>query len=127
MNKRHQILFVYLFHAVLICIGFFILQARADAFFITVSILFGAYLIFYIVTNRKTYIPWILLLHHLIGSAVQFLLHFFEVLPSDYSWPLGGIGQFIYALFVVPGYFALLLLTHLVLFVIYKIRTKLNS
>lgn len=123
MTKKAQILSVYLFHLLLIIISFFLLHARADGFLVTVCIVYGVYLIFYIVANRKTYIPWILLLHHFIGSVVQIILNYFEIIPPDGGF-LSGIGQFIYAFFFVPGYFALLLLTHLVLFVIYKIRTR---
>lgn len=123
MTKKSQILSVYLFHLILIGVGFFLLHQRTDAFLVTVCIIYGVYLIFYIVANCKTYIPWILLLHHLIGSVVQILLNYFEIIPPDGGF-WGGIGQFVYAFFFVPGYFALLLLTHLVLFIIYKIRTR---
>ena len=124
MTTRIQIIFAYVFHAVLICLGFFVLHVAADGFLVSAAVLYGVYLIFYISVNRKTYIPWILLLHHFIGSSVQILLHYFEIIPSDYSWPLGGLGQFIYTAFAVPGYFGLLMLTHSVLYLIYKIRTS---
>ena len=124
MTTRLQILFAYSFHAILIGLGFFVLHEAADGFLVTAAVLYGIYLLFYIVVNRKTYIPWILLLHHLIGSAVQILLHYFEIIPSDYSWPLGGLGQFLYITFAVPGYFGVLMLTHSVIYLIYKIRTK---
>lgn len=124
MTIRLQILFAYLFHAVLICLGFIVLHEAADGFLITAAVLYGIYLIFYIVVNRKTYIPWILLLHHLIGSAVQFLLHYFEIIPSDGGMFFSGIGQFIYAFFAVPGFFGLLMLTHSVQYLIYQIRTR---
>lgn len=124
MTTRLQILFAYLFHAVLIGLGFFVLHEAADGFLVTAGILYGVYLIFYIVANRKTYIPWILLLHHLIGSAAQFLLHYFEIIPSDGGMFFGGIGQFIYAFFAVPGFFGVLMLTHSVLYLVNKIRTS---
>ena len=113
-----------MFHAVLIVLGFFVLHEAADGFLVTAGILSIVYLIFYIIVNRKTYIPWILLLHHLIGSAVQILLHYFEIIPSDGGMFFAGIGQFIYAFFAVPGYFGVLMLTHSVMYLIYKIRTE---
>ena len=124
MSTRLQIIFSYLFHAVLISLGFIVLHEAADGFLVTAGILYGVYLIFYIVVNRKTYIPWILLLHHFIGSVVQILLHYFEIIPSDYSWPLGGLGQFLYTAFAVPGFFGVLLLIHSVMYLIYRIRTR---
>lgn len=123
MNKKIQILCVYLFHVGLIFLGFFLLHEYADGFLITAGIFYLVYLIFYILSNRKSYIPWSLLLHHLIGSAVQILLHYFEIIPSDGGMFFGGIGQFIYAFFAVPGYFGVLMLTHSVIYLIYKIRT----
>jgi len=123
MTKKAQILAVYLFHLILISISFFLLHERADAFLVTVCVLYGVYLIFYIVANCKSYIPWILLLHHFIGSVVQIILNYFEIIPPDGGF-LSGIGQAVYAFFFVPGYFAILLLTHLGLLAIYKIRTS---
>ncbi|MBQ8548275.1 MAG: hypothetical protein IJ427_07215 [Lachnospiraceae bacterium] len=123
MTTKLQIFIAYMFHAVLIVLGFFVLHEAADGFLVTAGILSFVYLIFYIIVNRKKYIPWILLLHHLIGSAVQILLHYFEIIPSDGGMFFGGIGQFIYAFFAVPGYFGVLMLTHSVIYLIYKIRT----
>lgn len=125
MTKKHQIIFSYLFHIVLICLGFFLLHERVDAFLVTVGIIYGAYLLFYVIANWKTYIPWVLLLHHLIGSAIQFLLHYFEIIPPDSGF-ISGLGQLIY-LFAIPAYWALLLLTHAILYLIYKVRTKHTS
>lgn len=65
MTKKKQILFAYLFHILLLLVSFFILHERADAFFVTVGIIYGAYLIFYIVVNCIERPLWILLLHTL--------------------------------------------------------------
>lgn len=124
MNKKIQLLCAYLFHVVLIFLGFFLLHEYADGFLITSGIFCLVYLIFYILSNRKSYIPWSLLLHHLIGSAAQFLLHYFEIIPSDGGMFFAGIGQFIYMMFAIPGYFGVLLLTHSVVYLIHKIRTE---
>lgn len=122
MSKRLQILFSYLFHATLIILGFFLLHERVDAFLVTVGIIYGVYLIFYIVVGCITYVPWVLLLHHAIGFAVDFLLHYTETIPPDSGF-FSGLGQFIYLL-SVPAYFALLALTHAFLYLIYRIKNN---
>ena len=124
MTKKRQILFASLFHLLLILLGFVLMWGAGGAFLCIAGLLFLAYLIFYIIAVCKGRPFGIVLLYHLIGSATQFLLHHFEIIPSDASWPFDGLAQYLYAYFAIPGYFALLLLTHLILFLIYLIRNR---
>jgi len=124
MTKKQQILFAILFHMLLILLGFVLMRVARGEFLCIAGFLFLTYLIFYIIAVCKERPFWILLLYHLIGSASQFLLHHFEIIPSDASWPFDGLAQYLYAYFAIPGYFALLLLTHLILFLLYLIRNR---
>lgn len=118
MTKKLQIIFSYLFHIVLICLGFFLLEDYCDAFLYTAAVLFLAYLIFCIVLNRKSYIPRILFLHHVVGFAIEAILHLTKIIPPDSGF-FRGFGQFIY-LCSLPPYLALLAISNLILFLIFK-------
>lgn len=122
MAKGLQIIYSYIFHALLILLGLLLLGHYVDSFLIAAAVVYGVYLVFCVILNRKTYMPWILLLHHAIGFAFEFLLHHTEIIPPD-SGLFGGLGQFIYLWSMLP-YLALLALTNLVLFLIYKARTR---
>lgn len=120
MTKKNQIILCYLFHAVLIILGFFLLQEYFDTFLSTVCILYALYLVVCVVTNRKSYMPWILLLHHVIGFGIDFLLHLTGAIRPDLGF-FAGLGEMFYFL-SIPVYLGFLALTNSILFVIYRGR-----
>ena len=122
MTKGHQIIYCYIFHALLILLGLLLLSHYVDSFLFSVAVVYGVYLVFCIILNRKSYVPWTLLLHHAIGFAFEFFLHHTEVIPPDSGF-FGGLGQIIYIWSMLP-YLALLALINLILFIIYKARGK---
>lgn len=118
MTKKNQIILCYLFHAVLIILGFFLLQEYFDAFLTTVCIFYALYLVFCVIANRKHYMPWILLLHHAIGFGIDFLLHLTGAIRPDLGF-FPGLGEMFYFL-SIPVYLGLLTLTNFILFIIYR-------
>lgn len=122
MKKQFPIFHSYLFHAILICLGFFLLESYGDAFFMAAATLYGAYLIFFIIVNHKGYMPWLLFLHHVLGAAIEFLLHYTGIIPPDSGF-FYGLLQFLY-LCSIPFYLALLAVTNLILFLLATFRRK---
>lgn len=116
MTKKNQILLCYLFHAVLIVLGFILLREYCDAFLTTVCILYVAYLVFCVFANRKHYMPWILLLHHVFGFDIDILLHLTGIIQPDLGF-FAGLGEMLYFL-SIPVYLGLLALTNFILFAI---------
>lgn len=120
MTKKNQILLCYLFHAVLILLGFFLLQEYFDAFLTTVLVLYVAYLVFCVIANRKSYMPWVLLLHHVIGFGIDFLLHLTGAIRPDLGF-FAGLGEMFFFL-SIPVFLGLLALANFTLFAIYRRR-----
>lgn len=118
MTKKNQIILCYLFHAVLIILGFFLLREYYDAFLVAICILYAFYLVFCVIANRKSYMPWVLLLHHIFGFDIDILLHRTGVIRPDLGF-FAGLGEMLYFL-SIPVYLGLLTLTNFILFMIYR-------
>ena len=80
--------------------------------------------IYWIISNRKTYMPWSVYVHFVVGSLVQILLNNSGIILKDSGW-FSGLGQFFYIIFLI-GHTLLLGLANLILYVIAK-RKKVNN
>lgn len=102
-EKNIQIIFVYLYHAFFILLGFMLMQQYIDGLLTTAVIADIVYVLYWFIfnINRERHMPWIVYLHFVIGSAIEIILNWSGIIPEDN------------ALFV-PGqlFYILLLLIH---------------
>ena len=125
MNKKSMnILIVYAFHVVFIVMSFLMMQHYYDGLQIVFWVLGSIYLIYWIISNRETYMPWSVYVHFVVGSLVQILLNNSGIILKD-SGLFSGLGQFFYIIFLI-GHTLLLGLANLILYVIAK-RKKVNN
>lgn len=96
MNKTiFQTMIAYAYHAIFIFLAFLLMNHYYDAMFLITFIAEAIYFIYWIAVNRKTYMPWIVYLHFLIGAIVELVLHWRGIIPGDGGF-LPGLAQFCY-------------------------------
>ena len=100
MDKKIHVMIAYTFHIVLIVMSFAMMQSYYDALQISFLVLGCLYFIYWIIFNRKSYMPWDVYVHFGIGVFAQILLNCCEIIPKDGGW-FSGLGQFFYIVFVV--------------------------
>ncbi|SCW55991.1 hypothetical protein SAMN02910456_01858 [Ruminococcaceae bacterium YRB3002] len=90
----------YVYHVIFIILGFILME---DHPFVMMGIAAGAgliYWIYWIAVSRRSYMPWIIFLHFVIGTAVEAVLNWFSIIPND-GGELPGAGQFLYIALIV--------------------------
>lgn len=121
MNKKMiHIVTAYLFHFILIVMSFFMMRSYYNTLQIIFMVLGILYLIYWIVCNRKSYMPWSVYLHFVVGVLIEILLNESGIIPEDGGW-FSGLGQFFYVIFVIV-HAIVIGLTNLVLYGIAKRR-----
>ena len=80
------------------------------------------YLLYWIISNIKSYMPWIVYLHFSIGAIIQIILNNCGFIPEDAGF-FPGLGQFFYWL-LVAALVLLIGLANMILFIIDKHRKK---
>ena len=78
-----NIIIAYVFHAVIILLDFLLMRNRPGTLLLLVMALDIGYLIYWIVLNRKTYMPWLVFLNFLIGSGVEAALYWWGLTSTD--------------------------------------------
>ena len=114
-RKKADILMAYAFHVVFIIMSFWLMQHHYDTLQTIFCVLGSIYLIYWIVGNRKNYMPWSVYVHFTVGALAQILLNSSGVIPKDSGW-FSGLGQLLYVVFLV-GHTSLLGLVNLILYV----------
>lgn len=119
-EKFIHIIIAYIFNIILIVMSFAMMEQEYNQLQIAFIVLGVLYLIYWLVCNRKSYIPWMVYLHFGIGAVVQILLNSFGVVPEDGGF-FPGLGQFFYVVLVVI-HAVLVGIMNLILFLINKKR-----
>ncbi|MBQ4522904.1 MAG: hypothetical protein IJA10_08120 [Lachnospiraceae bacterium] len=119
-DKILHIIIAYVFHIVFIVMSFAMMQHYHDALLLAFIVLGILYLIYWIMCNRKSYMPWNVYGHFGVGVVVQVLLNTCGIVSED-GGLFSGLGQFFYVVFVVI-HAVLVGLTNLILYVIHKKR-----
>ena len=123
MNKKFlHIVTAYLFHIILIVMSCVMMHSYYDTLQIIFLVLGILYLIYWIVCNRKSYMPWIVYFHFGVGALIQILLNECGIIPEDGGW-FSGLGQFFYVIFVIV-HAVVIGLTNLVLYGIAKRKKR---
>lgn len=123
MNKKWiQTIVAYAYHVIFILLGFLLMQGEYDVLQI-ISIVAGiSYFIYWIVLNRKGYMPWIVYMHFAIGTVVELILNIFGIIPRDGGF-FPGLAQFVY-IFLLLVHVTALGIANLILWLIDKSRRK---
>ncbi len=117
-RKKANILIAYAFHVVSIVMSFLMMRHYYDRLQTIFCVLGSMYLFYWLIDNRKNYMPWSVYVHFTVGTLVQILLNSSGVIPKDSGW-FSGLGQLLYVIFLV-GHTLLLGFVNLILFVIAK-------
>lgn len=120
-KKCTNIILAYIFNVLFIVMSFLMMESDYDVLQGTFLIVSSVYLIYWIVLNRKSYMPWAVYAHFVVGVAVQTALNYFGVIPKDGGW-FSGLGQFIYIIILLI-LTALLGIANLILYAISKNRS----
>ena len=119
-NKTIHILIAYIFNVVLIVMSFFMMKSYYDSLMIFFLILGILYILYWIVCNRKSYMPWVVYINFGIGVLAQLFLNYFGIIPKDGGW-FSGLGQFFCMIFVA-GHAVIVGVINLILYMIAKRR-----
>ena len=99
-NKKVQISIAYVYHAIFIPLGFLLMRHYSDIFLTVCAVADILYLIYWIVLNRKGYMPWIVYLHFVIGTVIEIFFYASGIIPSTEGF-ISGIGSSFYILLLL--------------------------
>lgn len=121
-KKLFNTLLSFVFHAVFIVMSYFMMQSDFGNLQIAFIIAGIIYLLYWIISNIKSYMPWIVYLHFSIGAIIQIILNNCGFIPEDAGF-LPGLGQLFYCV-LVAALVLLLGLANLILFIIDRYRKR---
>lgn len=119
-KKWVQIVIAYVYHVFFILLGFLLMHSEYNVLqnvFIIAGII---YFIYWIVINRKGYMPWIVYLHFAIGTVIELILNWYGIIPRDGGF-LPGLAQLVY-IFLLLLHVAALGIANLILWLIDRAR-----
>lgn len=118
-NEQVKDKITYLYHAFLILMAFVKNDRNGDGessiIFLAVS---GIYLMYWIIKNRKGYMPWRIYIDFWVGTVIQVILNLVIGYTNEHSW-----GPFLYV-FMLILYALLIGIVNWILWSIDKIRKK---
>ncbi|MCH5342025.1 MAG: hypothetical protein J1E01_11215 [Acetatifactor sp.] len=119
-KKWIQIVIAYAYHVLFILLGFLLMHSEYNVLR-DISIIAGIiYFIYWIVINRKGYMPWIVYLHFAIGTVIELILNWSGIIPRDGGF-FPGLAQLVY-IFLLLFHVAALGIANLILWLIDKAR-----
>ena len=121
-KKVFNIVLGYVFHSVFIVMSYFMMQSDYGNLQVTFIVAGIIYLLYWIISNIKSYMPWIVYLNFAIGAIIQIILNNCGFIPEDAEF-FPGLGQFFYWL-LVAALVLLLGLANLILFIIDRYRKR---
>lgn len=124
-NKFIHIIIAYVFHIALILMSFTMMQSHCSNLQTSFIVLGILYLIYWIICNRKSYMPWCVYLHFGVGVLVQIILNSCGIIPEDGGW-FAGLGQFFYKMLVII-HAVIVGVANLILYVIQKRKMVKNN
>ena len=121
-KKVFNIVLGYVFHIVFIVMSYFMMQSDYGNLQVTFIVAGIIYLLYWIISNIKSYMPWIVYLNFAIGAIVQIILNNCDFIPEDAGF-FPGLGQFFYWI-LVAALVLLIGLANLILFIIDRYRKR---
>lgn len=120
-----QMTIAFLYHAVFILLSFIVMRHDCGIVLGWSFISAVAYLIYWIVIYRKSYIPWSVYGCFIVGTAVEAALNLKGIIPPD-SGVFGGLGQAIYVYLIVLEAIVIAVV-NVILYVINKYRGSIQD
>ena len=121
-SKKFHIAIAYIFNILSIVLSFALMRDYYDDLQITFLVLGVIYLIFWVICNRKSYMPWSVYIHFCVGVIVQILLNWTGIIPKDGGW-FSGLGQYLYVIVLII-HAALIGIANLILFIVDKKKKR---
>lgn len=116
-----HIIIAIMYHIILFGLEMCLIRHYVDSL-ISCEVIFGiAYFLYWIISCRKSYMPWLVYVGFVIGTCMEFLLNGTDLI-SDYGI-FGALGQWIYV-WLLGIQAALLAIINLLMWVIWKIRLR---
>ena len=119
-KKWIQIVIAYVYHVLFILLGFLLMNSEYNVLQVIFIITGIIYFIYWIIINRKGYMPWIVYLHFAIGTVIELILNWYGIIPGDGGF-LPGLAQLVY-IFLLLFHVAALGIANLILWMIDKAR-----
>ena len=85
MSERTQSIAAIAVHLLMIALAFPLMQNNGDVYFFIGCGIWGIYLIAFFICNAKRWMPWRSVLIFTLGTALEFALHLFGVIPAEHS------------------------------------------
>ena len=119
-KKWIQIVIAYVYHVLFILLGFLLMNSEYNVLQVIFIITGIIYFIYWIIINRKGYMPWIVYLHFAIGTVIELILNWYGIIPGDGGF-FPGLAQLVY-IFLLLFHVAALGIANLILWMIDKAR-----
>lgn len=102
-NEKFNIILAVVFHIALIILDYFFIDNYGAAFGYFFLLVGGVYFLYWIISNRKSYMPWKVYLVFVIGTITQLLLSLEGIIPKEYGTGEPGVGksQFLYCILIL--------------------------
>lgn len=122
LSEKNHIIIAYIFNILSIMLSFALMRDYYDGLQITFLVLGIIYLAFWVICNRKSYMPWSVYSHFCVGVIVQIILNCAGIIPKDGGW-FSGLGQFLYVIVLII-HAALIGIVNLVLYFVDRKRKR---
>ena len=119
-KKWIQIVIAYVYHVLFILLGFLLMNSEYNVLQVIFIVTGIIYFIYWIIINRKGYMPWIVYLHFAIGTVIELILNWYGIIPGDGGF-FPGLAQLVY-IFLLLFHVAALGIANLILWMIDKAR-----
>ena len=119
-KKWIQIVIAYVYHVLFILLGFLLMNSEYNVLQVIFIVTGIIYFIYWIIINRKGYMPWIIYLHFAIGTVIELILNWYGIIPGDGGF-FPGLAQLVY-IFLLLFHVAALGIANLILWMIDKAR-----
>lgn len=118
-ENRLHIFIALAYHFAFIVMAAVLMRKECESLVYAVLVAQFLYLVYWIVSARKSFMPWIVYSTFCVGAGVEFVLNITEIIEPDEGF-LSGIGQALYLLIIV-AYVILLGIANLIMMAIHRI------
>ena len=118
-DNKTDIIIAYVFHLIFIILGFLLLHGDSHKMAACAAAGGLIYLIYFSKRYNKGYMPLVVYLNFIVGSAAEVILNLKGVIPTGVSY-LGGLDTFLHVVFVT-GFTILLGVLNTIKYLKYKL------
>ncbi len=107
-------------HLLMIVLAFFMMERESDVYVFIGLAVWGIYFIAFCIMNRRRWMPWLSFLVFTLGTALELVLQWFGVIPSEHSDIFGGGWHQVFYVFGLLAFHLALLLLNLLLWLAHR-------